>query len=151
MSELAAEVRQEDVQVLLVNRKSRVLGSESGQQALFEQSVKGVASEVIAVVGAAPPVGALRDLAVRCITLGVAAELEAALFPEQQTENGRAVILERRYLRLLGQLDAASSGAEGALPDAGHAAGVFPPPTAYPDPVRVPSYYAFGPGYMGPW
>lgn len=132
---LAADVDPQRVHALLINRAPGLLEEESPDHALFLETVRGVASEVIPVVGPDPAPGQLRDLAVWCIALGVAAHLESALFPEQQIgEDARAAQLHRRYLGVLSQLRG----------DAGKTApsGSFPPAHPWPDPIvrRAPGY-----------
>ncbi|MDI6911477.1 hypothetical protein [Nocardioides sp.] len=144
---LAADVDVQQVHALLLARQPAILDPASEEYALFESEVKGITTEVVAVTGAEPPAGAYRDLAVRTIEIGVAAQIEYALFPEQQLGDGsRGAILQARYERLLAQLGASSS-AGGDVPTTPVPQGDFPP--ACPDPLGFwpcyPNYYT--PGY----
>jgi hypothetical protein len=111
---------------------------------LLEASVRGICTEVQPYVGSAKPddvaTAARWDLAVWAVTLGVAAQLEASLFPEQQGlgDAGRAAILGARYreavARLAGRLpgDAVTDGeSDRPSPPRGN----FPRPLGYPDPL----------------
>lgn len=111
---------------------------------LLEASVRGICAEVQPYVGSAKPddvaTAARWDLAVWAVTLGVASQLEASLFPEQQGlgDAGRAAILGARYrealARLAGRLpgDVVSDG-DSDRPPAPQ--GNFPLPLCYPDPL----------------
>lgn len=145
-------------------------GGTGAPSALFIESVWGVCTEVRPLIGDGPGVAAdpdnpgfvtgyvpdpdnpgffivgepivsqRWDLAVWAVTLGVAAQLEASLYPEQQGigDGGRAAILERRYQAALAQLrgrlpgDAVDEAAEGRPPAP---RGNFPNPRPYPDPA----------------
>lgn len=138
---LAAHVTKEMVNGLLLARAPEILDQESPEFALFEDTVRGVTTEVVPLAGSDPPEGPRRDLAVRAIAYGVAAEIEASLFPEQQQgEGARAVFLDRRYQALRAQLMAIP----GDPPEAGQTpvlgpVGSFPEPArAYPDPAEWP-------------
>ncbi len=135
---LAAEVKVDVVDSLLLGRAPSFLDPNDSRHDSYLQVVKGVATEVTAVVGSdpQPPV---RDLAVWAITLGAAAYIEASLAPEQQLggEDGAADVLQRRFLGVLAQLRGLPGvAAAGALPTAGPR-GSFPAARAYPDPVEV--------------
>jgi len=136
---IAAAVSKDQVSALLLARAPQLLDSETEESTLFEETVRGIATEVIPLAGANPDPGPRHDLAVWCITLGTAAQLEAALFPEQQGPGdlGRAAFLERRYLRALAQLQAiplGENGEDGATPALGPV-GDFPPAERFPDPA----------------
>jgi hypothetical protein len=142
---IAASVDRQRVLAQLLNRAPELLEDDPPNHALFIENVRGVASEVIPVIGTDdPPAGPVRDMAVWCITLGVAAHLEAALFPEQQLgEDGRAEYLRRRYLGVLADLRRQTGriAPMGAFPPA--------PPEWWPEPapgVR-PGPYIPGDGY----
>jgi hypothetical protein len=125
---LAADVDPQRVHALLINRAPGLLEEGAPDHALFQETVRGVTSEVTPVVGPDPAPGQVRDLAVWCITLGVAAHLESALFPEQQFgDDSRAAQLHRRYLGVLSQL----------RKDVGKTApkGSFPAAQPWPDPI----------------
>lgn len=132
---LAAEVEIEQVHALLLARTPAILDEESEDHALYESSVKGTTAEVVAVAGENPD-GAYRDLAVWAITVGVAAQLESALFPEQQLGDGsRAATLQKRYEGLLARLGAATQ-AVGTVPSIARPRGSFPDARPYPDAVE---------------
>lgn len=131
-----ADVTPERVHALLLQRAPRLLDAGSTQQQLFLQHVAGVASEVLPLVAADSTNDSLRHMASWAVVLGVAANVEEALFPEQQLgDDSRAASLRARYLGVLASLRAMP----GILPTAGGAlpAGRFPavPCPAYPDPA----------------
>ncbi|MSZ75520.1 MAG: hypothetical protein F2667_00265 [Actinobacteria bacterium] len=135
---LATKVEVEQVLALLSARSPKLLDSEGSTFAMYEQLLAGVAAEVTAVVGTEPGTE-VAQLATWCITLGVAATVEASLFPEQQVgDMGRANILQRRFEAVMKQLQAA--GASGPKPEGslgtGGPIGTFPPALPYPDPAR---------------
>lgn len=152
---LASHVTVEAVNGLLLARAPEILDAgDDAHTALFEAAVRGATSEVVPLVGTDPGEGPRRDLAVRCIAYGVAAEIESSLFPEQQApgDSGRARYLIGRYNELRKQLiempvdppptENEGSGSVGPQ-------GSFPPATPYPDPAR-----SGGPGYYysdWPW
>lgn len=109
LSGLAAEVRIERMQALLIGRPPDCL-TNVDTRPLVDETVRGVASEVAAITGR-EPVGEVRDLAVWAIVLGSAASLEAALFPEGVGlgDTGRAEVLQRRYLGVLADLRRATT------------------------------------------
>lgn len=130
MTELAAEVTPQKVNALLLNRTPTILHPEDADHALFQEIVAGVTSEVIPVTGE-DPAEPIRSLAVWCISLGTASNLEAALFPEQQLgEDARAQQLLNRYLGVLADLRRRMGA--GSAPR-----GKFPPAQAWPDPART--------------
>lgn len=109
---LAAAVDTARIQSLLITRSPQIL-SDPDTQHLLVEVLRGVASEVSLIVGPAP-VGAVLDLATWAVTLGVAASLEEALFPEQQGgDSGRAEQLQRRYLGVLADLRRSVAAAGG--------------------------------------
>lgn len=134
MLTIAAEVTQDMVQTLMIGRPSDALDDFKE----FAQCVQGIASEVVAVVGTDPADEGVRAIALRCISYGVAGELEYALFPEQQViggDTGRGAYLMSRFRELLEDLremPANAGSIEGVRPT-----GSFPPPQRYPDPVRT--------------
>jgi hypothetical protein len=135
---LAAEVLIDQVHALLLARAPLILETGSEDAALFEGTVTGITTEVAAITGSDPAVGDYRNLAVWAITLGTAAQLEAALFPEQQVgDQARAVILQRRYEALLARLGA-SSQADGEVTSVPSPIGTFPDARCYPDPAERP-------------
>lgn len=143
---LAGDVTVAMVNGLLLARAPEILDAGDGQHtALFEAAVRGATTEVVPLVGTNPVAGPRRDLAVRCIAYGVAAEIEAALFPEQQGPGdiGRARYLNGRYIDLRKQLEAmpATTTADGANPPQSPTAS-FPPAQPYPDPAR-PTYHGW--------
>lgn len=126
---LAADVDPRRVHALLLNRTPDVLDPESADHDLFVETVRGVAAEVVPLVGTDPAPGELRDLAVWAVTLGVASHLEAALFPEQQLgEDARSSQLLSRYLGVLAELR--RIGPAGPAPR-----GQFPTAQPWPDPA----------------
>lgn len=116
---LAAEVSRDQVQGLLLARAEGITDVQTQESTLFEESARGIATEVVPLVGSEVVAGPRRDLAVWAITLGTAAQIEAALFPEQQGpgDQGRAAYLERRYRDALNQLR--------SLSDTGRQTGAF--------------------------
>lgn len=133
---LAAEVDIQQVHALLLARQPAILDADTEEYALLEAEIKGITTEVVAVTGAEPPEGPYRDLAVRAIEVGVAAQIEYALFPEQQLGDGsRGAMLTARYEALLARLGA-SADAAGTLPTIGRPVGSFPVARAYPDPAE---------------
>lgn len=148
-SSLGSAVTREMVRSLMTARSPELL-DPSGESDdpdgtdLFETSVRGIATEVQPYVGSAKPndeaTSARWDLAVWAVTLGVAAQLEASLFPEQQGygDAARAEVLERRYRAALAQLAGRLPGdsvADGSVTGPASPSGSFPPPRRYPDPA----------------
>lgn len=132
---LAADVDIEQVHALLLARAPSILEPESPDAALFEASVNGIAAEVVAITGT-NPTGEYRKLAAWAITLGVAMQLESALFPEQQLGDGsRAANLQKRYEALLVRL-ASAKAAAGDVPGVARPVGSFPAARPYPDPIE---------------
>lgn len=130
MGTLIDEVDSRRVRALLVNRDPALLNAEDPDHDLFTQTVAGVATEIVPIIGADPAPGPLRDLATWCLTLGVAASLETGLYPEQQLgEDARASELRIRYLGVLNDLR--SRVGSGSRPR-----GSFPAATPWPDPIR---------------
>lgn len=128
----AAEVTPKAVRALLINRDVALLNPEDPDHELFAETVAGVATEIVPIVGTDPTTGPVRDLAVWALTLGVAASLENALWPEQQLgEDARARELRIRYLSALAELRGRAGSAAGP-------SGAFPPALPYPDPVERP-------------
>lgn len=129
---LAADVDIQQVHALLLARTPAILDAASEDHALYEAEVQSIAAEVVTVTGPTPT-GAYRDLALRTIAVGVAAQIELSLFPEQQMgDTARAVTLEARYEKLMARLGAAVSAA-GEIPTVARPVGNFPPARAYPD------------------
>lgn len=127
---LAADVNVQQVHALLLARTPSILEPTSDDHSLYEAEVQGITTEVVAVAGPTPT-GAYRDLALRAITVGVAAQLEFGLFPEQQLgDTARGRMLQERYERLLGQLGG-SDGAAGEIPAVARPIGDFPEPDGY--------------------
>jgi hypothetical protein len=128
----AAHLDPRQVQALLVNRQVDLLNPASPEHDLYSQTVTGVATEIVPIVGADPAPGPVRDLAVWCLALGVAASLETALFPEQQLgEDARARELRVRYLAVRAELRGRAGSGSGPT-------GSFPPALPWPDPVEQP-------------
>lgn len=150
LSPLGEAVTVEKVSSLMTARSPELLapnGDSGATSPLFVESVWGVCAEVQPYVGSAKPndaaTSARWDLAVWAVTLGVAAQLEASLFPEQQGlgDQGRAAILERRYRSALEQLGARLPGDAASDGDAGRPPaprGRFDLQPAYPDPAPDP-------------
>lgn len=131
LSGFAAEVDPRRVRALLVNRDPALLDPAHGDHDLFTETVAGVATEIVPIVGDDPAAGPVRDLAIWCLTLGVAASLETGLYPEQQLgEDARARELRIRYLALLNELRSRAGGGVGPRSS-------FPKPQAWPDPART--------------
>jgi hypothetical protein len=100
---IAADIRLERLQALMINRPPDCLTDETAGP-LVAETLRGIAAEVTAVTGPTPT-GDVRELAVWAVVLGAAASLEAALFPEQLLGDGaRAEVLQRRYLGVLADL-----------------------------------------------
>ncbi|MFW6776075.1 hypothetical protein ACOACO_17460 [Nocardioides sp. CPCC 205120] len=139
---LASEVKRERIHSLLLARVPSILQEGHEHAALLQEHLRSVTSEVVAVVGRNPAEGLLRDLAITAIAYGVAAEIEFALFPEQQLgEDARGRELRRRYDTFLTRLAAAAAAAAPADPDAPLTSplsptGSFPAPSPYPDPAE---------------
>lgn len=143
----------EDVRHLLVSRSTSFIRDDDPK---YLGILKGVATEVISIVGANPPAGTVRDLAEWAITLGVAAFVDESIAPEQVLDDDQgstgSSILQRKYLAVLAQLRGLpASGEEGALP-----ANVLLPLGSFPDPLpdldglipdRPLSRGWLGPGY----
>lgn len=134
---LAAEVDPDQVHALLLARSPALLDPESDEHVLYEATVRQIVAEVIAITGPDPQDDEYRDLALATIALGVAAQLEFALFPEQQGlgDTGRGAALQARYEALLARL-ASSKLAAGELPTIAHPVGNFPTALSYPDPAE---------------
>lgn len=129
---LADDVDVQQVHALLLARTPAVLDPASEDHDLYEAELAGITTEVVSVTGPAPT-GAYRDLALRAITVGVAAQLEFGLFPEQQLgDTARGRVLQERYEALLARLGA-SKDAGGDIPTVARPVGIFPPARAYPD------------------
>lgn len=136
---LGADVTTKMINGLLLARAPRVLDEGSEEYSTLVDCVSGAVTEVAPLVGDDPQDGPKRKLAVRAIAYLAAAELEAALFPEQQGPGdvGRASYLLGRYNSLRSQLSNipdssdGSTGTTGALPR-----GNFPPSNRYPDDDR---------------
>lgn len=134
LSGLAALVEDGDVHAQLLQRAPELFDEEDNAAALI--SIKrGVGIEVQQLCGGVPPEGDLRELAVWAVVLGVAAQVETALFPEQSLgDGGRAQVLQGRYLGVRAQLAAAiNSGAGGPGAGNGVRFGGFEPPQPWPD------------------
>lgn len=141
---LAAEVDIDQVQALLLARAPSILQRDSEEYALYEGTVNGITTEVVSITGP-NPTGEYRSLAAWTITLGVAAQLESALFPEQQLGDGsRSANLQRRYEALLARL-AGSKAADGETPGVARPLGDFPGPEGYAD--FLPSCASYTPRY----
>ena len=135
LSPLAAQVNVESVRALLVARDPGVLDPANTERfALFLRELDGVATEVEAIVGTSPQPPVLKP-ALRAITLGVAANLERSLFPEQQL-GGEDNASEYRiaYLSMLKDLRGMPTTSPGALGSSGPR-GTFPAPLPYADPI----------------
>lgn len=127
----AADVDPRRVRALLVNRDPALLEALDPDHDLFFETVDGVAAEIVPMVGEDPSPGPVRDLAVWCLTLGVAASLETGLYPEQQIgEDARARELRVRYLGVLNELRSRAGGTTGPH-------GQFPKALPWPDPART--------------
>lgn len=133
---LAAEVSRDQVQGLLLARAEGITDVQTEQSTLFEESARGIATEVTPLVGSDVTPGPRRDLAVWAITLGTAAQIEAALFPEQQGpgDQGRAAYLERRYRDALNQL-------RGMSGDTGRESGAFSTRPGFEDNNLAPDWW----------
>lgn len=127
---LAAEVDVQQVHALLLARTPAILDPASEDHGLYEAELQGITTEVVSVTGPTPT-GAYRDLALRTITVGVAAQLEFGLFPEQQLgDTARGRMLQERYESLLARLGAAGDAA-GDVPGVARPVGDFPDPAGY--------------------
>lgn len=136
MGTLTNAVDPRRVRALLVNREPALLDEDDPNHDLFTQTVEGVASELVLIVGEDPTPGPILDLATWCLTLGVAASLETALYPEQQLgEDARASELRIRYLAVLSDLRGRAGSARPI--------GSFPPAERWPEDRYCPSF--------GPW
>lgn len=137
---LAADVDVQQVHALLLARTAPLPEEGSEERPLYEATVRQVTAEVVAVTGGEPQ-DAYRGLALAAIALGVAAQLEFALFPEQQGlgTDGRGAALQRRYEALLVRLGT-SAAAAGSIPTIAHPTGDFP--ALCPDPL------GYFPGYL---
>lgn len=132
---LAADVDPNQVHALLLARTPAILDPTSEDHALYEAEVQGITTEVVSVTGATPTDG-YRGLTLRTITVGVAAQLEFGLFPEQQLgDTSRGQVLQARYEKLLERL-ASAKEASGDIPTAPRPGGSFPAAGAYPDPAE---------------
>jgi hypothetical protein len=143
MRPLALEVRLASVKALLFARQSDILNQDNAEQfPFFLELLNGVAIEVESVTGTDPQDATIRSLAVQAITLGVAAQIELAAYPEQQLgDSARAGALQARFDKIMARLGAVvGTDAEGALPPAaGRPRARFPKSQPYPDPVQVNS------------
>lgn len=136
VSGLSAGVSKQSVLSLLIGRHPDVLETNA---TLFDDAVRGATSEVVPLVGSDPPAGPRRDLALRCIAFCAASEIEASLFPEQQSPGdvGRANYLLKRYNDLRAQLAAtASDDTQPGETRMRRPRGNFPDPLRYPDPIE---------------
>lgn len=142
------DVTQDKVRGLLQQRNPRILDTDPGQVARFEERVIGAAVMVVLLIGEEPAPGPLRELAAEAIANETAALIEYAEYPEQQTQGdaGRGYHLHQRYLELLAQLRAyVESGTTSGVVGVPGPVGEFPPAPAYPDPAL---YY---PEVVHPW
>lgn len=140
---LVDEVDLTQVSALLLARAPQVLDPDSADHGLYLALVAGIAAEVVAITGPEPTDAEYRALAVQTIAVGAAAQLEFALFPEQQLGDGaRGQQLQARYEALLARLGA-SPHAAGDTPGTAVPApqGSFPDPLPYPDPAGLPTTY----------
>lgn len=140
MADLASEVTVESVEAHLIGRPAGLLSNgNSDTAALFEALVRGVTAEVAPLVGTDPPPGTRRELAVWAISIGVAAHLEASLWPEQQGPGdlGRANVLTDKFERMLMRLESlpTDTGETGQAAAARPRGSFPPPPPCYPDPA----------------
>ena len=147
---LAQEVRLAAVKSLLYARQSNLLDQDNVEQfPLFLELLNGVAIEVETLVGT-DPADPIRMLAVQAVTLGTAAQIEFAAYPEQQLGDfARANQLQGRYEALLARLKqaVADSTPDGALPPTAMAPrGCFPSAHTYPD-AAEPCYPGYAPRY----
>lgn len=137
---LAQEVRLASVKGLLFARQSDILDSDNVEQfPYFYELLNGVAVEVETVAGADPD-EKVRALAVHAVTLGVAAQIELAAYPEQQLgDDNRARQLQQRYEAALARLGALTpAGTDGTVTTVAAPRGRFPDARPYPDPVEQP-------------
>ncbi len=130
---LAADVDVDQVHALLLARTPELLDPTSPEHGLYEAEVNGITAEVVSITGPEPQ-GDYRTLTLRAITVGVAAQIEYGLFPEQQGlgDTSRGAMLQKRYERLLEQL-ASAKAAAGDIPSIARPTGSFPPARPYPD------------------
>lgn len=105
MNLLAQLVPKEAVQAQLTSRSPELLDDpESEFFGLYDLLLEGIAEEVAAVCGD-PPAEFLRGLAVQCVVIGTAADIESSLFPEQLNgDTSRAQQLRDKYVALLASL-----------------------------------------------
>lgn len=157
---LASQVRDSQIKSLLTGRPPDLL--ERPQYAdLLKDIKRGVAAEIAQLIKIAvdKPIdaGITRDLATWAVALGVAANIESSLFPEQQLgDDSRSQQLQARYLGVRAQLVAlADEGADGIGAGAANApqAGGFTPPQPWPDsPPAWPAAAWYGyPGTDAGW
>lgn len=101
---LAGRVSVEAVRGLMTARPSALLTRE-GNAGYYAVELHGMATEVAAITGDPVP-DAIADLAVRCVTLGVAFSLEQAAYPEQQLGDAgsRSEQLRARFLAVRADL-----------------------------------------------
>ena len=139
LSGMLAEVTQLRVKSLLKERNPAILDGVPGQVALFEETVRSAAVEVVLLTGSDDlPAGPLRALAVEAIACETGSLIEYATYPEQQGPglNGRGYFLHQRFLELLRRLReetlSGGTGGTGGLSPAG----CFPPAPTYPDPAE---------------
>lgn len=140
LTALGEAVRPSAVTALMTARRPQLLDPNSDDHDLYVETVRGVCTEVQPYVGSQVS-GPRWDLAVWAVTLGVAAQVEASLWPEQNGlgDSGNAAEdLQRRYESVLKQLgqnlpgDADGDGASARPPSP---RGSFPEPPRYPDPA----------------
>lgn len=144
---MLGEVTRLKVAGLLEERPPRIVESNNpADVARFEARVTGAAAAVVLLVGSDPVAGPIRDMAVECITLQTASEIEYAEFPEQNApgDTNRGYHLHQLYLEQLSALRKVLENLGGVPPDGGTGGvittskpkGRFPAPSPYPDPVR---------------
>ena len=105
MNLLATLVDKDAVRAQLTARSPELLDDPDGPTyGMFDRVVEGIAEEVAAITGDPPP-DSVRGLAVQCVVIGSAADIEASLFPEQLLgDSSRAQYLRDKYVALLAQL-----------------------------------------------
>lgn len=115
---LAALVSARRIQGHLINRPPGLLEPDDTNFPLVLGHLQDIAAEVSASISC-PLEGKVRELAVAAVAIGVARNLEEAMFPEQGIgDSARAEQLERRFLALLRLLARAcgDTGADGSAP-----------------------------------
>ncbi|TIC78781.1 hypothetical protein [Nocardioides sp. GY 10127] len=136
LSPLASEVDLGAVTALFVAREDLpVFDTADPAHAHYLRALDGIATEVEAIVGSDPQ-APVRKFALRAIAMGVAAQLERSIFPEQQTGDDNSSEYRDAYLALLAQLRASGATSDGALRGGLSPVGSFPAAPRYPDPAE---------------